>query len=96
MMILPVDISYITVFIRIYGGITPYKAQKALDVSATFNDLLLLCPISLKPFYFQSLHRLTLNILQLTADTLLLALSCLRPAPKPVSLTLLEVRLFIQ
>ena len=35
-MILQVDISYVTVFIPTYGGITPYKAQKALEVSATF------------------------------------------------------------
>ena len=29
-------ISYNTVFIPIYGGITPYKARKSLEVSACF------------------------------------------------------------
>ena len=33
MMILSVIISYVSVFIPIFGGITPYKPQKALEVS---------------------------------------------------------------
>ena len=96
MMILQVDISYATVFIPIYGGITPYKAGKALEVFVTFLWSLVLCPISLKPFYFQSLHQLTLNFLPSNCRHFTISSSCLRAALESVSLTFLEVRLFIQ
>ena len=36
MMIMQEDIPYNTVFMPIYGGITPYKARKFLEVSACF------------------------------------------------------------